>query len=266
VSKKTAFSKIFISISLAANVVACQSNLGQADQDDKPPSRQKNSQNSAAPLPKYPRLSQENAAEFLRQYGRKHPENHLDIQTDLGTITIELYDDTPLHRANMLYLTERAYFDGTWFYRVSRDHVIQAGNTDEASTQKKRQAIGDYTIPAEMGPHYHHRGAVAMVRSYSNNPQKRSDPYEFYIILGKTYNPAQLDAMAEQQDIVINAEQRDWYQKVGGAPHLDGEHTVFGRVVEGMAVVEAINRVKTDEGEWPLTNIPIQVRISAPKK
>lgn len=178
----------------------------------------------------------------------------------MGDIVIRLFEDTPLHRANFLYLTKKGYWDNTWFYRVSKGHVIQAGNTDEQATVDKRIAIGDYTLPAEIGEHYHFTGAVAMVRSYHNNPQKRSDPYEFYITLGKKYSAAELQAMEQQQSIETNAQQRKLYTTRGGAPHLDNDHTVFGEVVEGMEVVRAISKVKVDSGEWPLDNIPIQVK------
>ena len=213
-----------------------------------------------------PKLSNENVKAFLTRYGQKHSAGKFKIATAKGDIVIRLFENTPLHRANFLYLTQQGYWNNTWFYRVSKGHVIQAGNTDEQATLDKRIALGDYTVPAEIGKHHHATGAVAMVRSYKNNPNKRSDPYEFYITLGEKYSAAELRAMEKQQDFDFNQRQEKLYITKGGAPHLDGEHTVFGKVIEGMEVVRAISKVEVDPGEWPLDNIPIQVKVFESKQ
>lgn len=207
-------------------------------------------------------LTEENATSFLQKYGTNHSENVVTLNTPKGDIKIRLYKDTPLHRANFIYLTNKGYFDDTWFYRVSKDHVIQAGNTDGMETIKKRKKIGEYKIPAEMGlGHFHKYGAVAMARSYYQNPEKLSDPYEFYIILGKSYTRRELELLAEKHEMTFSEAQLDFYSNTKGSPHLDGEHTVFGEVIEGMDVVEAINNVEVDDGEWPLINLPIKAEI-----
>ncbi len=207
-------------------------------------------------------ITDDNVKDFLSSYAKEHSQNSAVIRTDFGEIIIQLYNNTPLHRANFLYLTDQDYFNNTWFYRVSKNHVIQAGNSDNPETIQKRDRLGDYTIPAEIGSgNIHRAGAVAAARSYNNNPYKRSDPYEFYICLGKSYTYNQLKAMEEEYNMTLNSQQMKVYASEGGAPHLDGEHTVFGQVISGMEVVEKIARVQTDEGEWPLDNIPISVEI-----
>lgn len=203
------------------------------------------------------------AEQFLRNYGKEHPERDIVIETQLGSIHIQLFENTPLHRANMIFLIkEHQYFDDTWFHRVSPGHVVQGGNNDELSLQRLRKKIGNYKIkPESIHSNYHTYGSVAMARSYKKNPDKKSDPFEFYINLGQRYSKGQLDAIQKEYDIRLNSDQRSLYQEQGGSPHLDQEHTVIGQVLSGMEVIEAISKVETDRGEWPLTNIPLKISI-----
>lgn len=210
-----------------------------------------------------PKITQSSASGFLKKYGTSHSQDEVTVSTSFGDIKIRLYKNTPLHRANFLYLTEQDYFDNTWFYRVSEGHVIQAGNTDGRETVRKREALGDYRVPAEMGRgNYHKRGAVAAARPYKGNPEKSSDPFEFYIVLGKSYSRAELKLLAQKHEMNLGPAQLDFYDNRPGAPHLDGEHTVFGEVIEGMDVVEEISKVRVDQGEWPLMNIPIEIKVN----
>lgn len=259
------FIRIFTLISLVLLFPACQNGPAEAERV-KPTNAKEKVETKSSPQRKTKAgyqswRSDEEATTYLKAYGAENPEKVFTISTEFGNIKVRLYTNTPLHRANMVYLIkEHHYFDGTWFHRVSKGHVIQAGNNDEYTLKSLRDKIGKYQIPPEaIGTNYHKYGSVAMARSYHDNPEKRSDPFEFYINLGQKYSSAQLDLMEEEYGIKLNAEQRELYNRLGGSPHLDQEHTVIGEVIEGMEVVETIAKVETDRGEWPLENIPIKI-------
>ena len=183
--------------------------------------------------PEGPLLVQEELIPFLTQYGKENPEDRIMISTRYGNIDVELFHDTPLHRANFIFLVKHDYFDNTFFHRVAKGFVIQGGNSDNPSTNKKRHYIGDYLVPGEFeAGHRHVRGAFAAAKYAEQNVSKASSPYEFYVV-----------------------------QAENGAHHLDNDHTVFGRVIDGMDVVDSINKVEVDQSEWPLRNIHLQVEL-----
>lgn len=135
-------------------IVACSGSPSSGNTEgSKPKKLLKKSASEEEKEPEVSTISNDNVRSFLLQYGKKHPENEAVIHTSYGDIRIRLYNKTPLHRANFVYLTNHHYWDGTWFYRVTKGHVIQAGNTDDRKTVRKREAIGDYLIPAEIHPH-----------------------------------------------------------------------------------------------------------------
>ena len=178
-------------------------------------------------------LNDKNAIPFFFEYQKKHKENKVRIITDYGDIDIILFDDTPYHRANFVYLTKKKYFDGEYFHRVVKDFIIQGGNSDNVKTSKKRRAIGRYLLPPDTKKGYkHHRGIVSMPSSEIENPHKLASPFEFFIV-----------------------------QKKEGAYHLDGNYTAFGKVIKGMEVVDVISNLETDKREWPLDNVRFKTII-----
>lgn len=183
----------------------------------------------------YPRITNENVVSFLTEYGKKNTETKVVINTRFGDIEIELYKDTPLHRANFIYLVKQKYFDDTFFHRVVPDFIIQAGTSDLTSTPKKRAKLGnEYLLPAEMIPgRTHEYGTVSGAKEYRENPDNRTAPFEFFIFLGPK----------------------------SSTNHLNGKYTIFGKVTKGMDVVEEISKVKADDGEWPLQNIYITAKV-----
>ena len=178
-------------------------------------------------------LNDKNAIPFFFKYQKENLEDKVRISTRFGDIDIQLYKNTPYHRANFIYLTKKKYFNGSTFHRVVPGFVIQGGNSDRIETAEKRRKIGKYLLPPDTRKGYkHHRGVISMPSSEIENPHKLASPYEFFIV-----------------------------QQAPGAYHLDGSYTAFGRVIKGMEVVDRINQQKIDGREAPLTNIHIEVSI-----
>lgn len=190
------------------------------------------------------------------------------ISTNLGNITIKLYDDTPFHQENFMDLVAHHFYDSLLFHRVIKNFMIQTGDPD-SRTAKPAQFLGrgsvDYTIPAEFQKNYFHKkGAVAAARLSDNiNPARESSGSQFYIVTGRKYTDQQLDQMESSgSHIKFTAEQRNIYKTTGGAPSLDYAYTVFGEVISGFDVIEKISSVLTDDNDRPLNDIRINtIRI-----
>ena len=199
-----------------------------------------------------------------------HAQQHeVLLETTAGNIRIVLFDDTPLHRDNFLKLVEEHFYDSLLFHRVIKNFMIQTGDPDSRHAEPGATlGNGDlgYTLQPEFRTptHYHCRGAVAMAREGDRvNPRRESSACQFYIVWGKTYSSRELQAISEKVDTMTRGQARItsemfWiYRKRGGSPHLDGQYTVFGEVVEGLDVVERIQRVFTDDYNRPVDDIRI---------
>jgi len=179
---------------------------------------------------KFPVLTEKNAMEFFLEYEKENKENKVRLTTDFGAIDILLFDETKFHRANFIFLTKQNYFNNTQFYRVINNFMVQAGNSDDKKTARKRNKIGKYLLPTDTNRGFKHdRGVISMPSSEIDNPHKLASPYEFFIV-----------------------------QQQGGSHFLDGDYTIFGKVINGMDVIDKIAAVKTDEADWPLHNIYIR--------
>ncbi len=189
------------------------------------------------------------------------------IETSCGTIRVALSDDTPLHRDNFLKLAASGFYDGTLFHRCIRDFMIQGGDPDSRNAPKGK-LLGEgnpgYTIPAEFClPYlYHWRGALAAAREPDDiNPEQNSSGCQFYIVYGRKQGPGDIKkvrSMLQEKGIEMTSQMSDDYQMRGGTPHLDGQYTVFGEVIEGLDVVRRIQKVATDSNSRPLEDVVIQ--------
>ncbi len=185
------------------------------------------------------------------------------IETDMGTMTVKLYDSTPQHRDNFKKLVKDGYYDDLLFHRVINGFMIQGGDPDsKGAPANKRLGSGGpgYTIPAEIGA-AHFKGALAAARTGGpSNPEKRSSGSQFYIVHGKATSDTDLQRQASQKNITYTEEQKARYKKDGGAIFLDGDYTVFGEVVEGLDVIDKIAVTQTAPGDRPLKDVKMKVR------
>ena len=207
-----------------------------------------------------PRIGQ--VKEFFLEYGKNNPETEVLLMTRLGDIEIRLYEETPIHRANFIYNVKEELYHQTIFYRVVPKFMIQGGNSDYDQTLEKREEAGSYYIPNESQQELiHKRGTIAMAMSYDDNPELKSAQYSYYIVIGTPFSDNGLDAVEKEYEITIPESSREVYRTEGGTPHLDGVHTVFGEVIEGMDVVEAISNEKRDSGDWPVNDVIIDYKV-----
>ncbi len=153
------------------------------------------------------------------------------VETTMGTVEFKLYNETPLHRDNFIRLAEEHYFDSLLFHRVIDGFVIQGGDPDSKHAVPG-EVLGDggpdFRVPAEIRVNQGItcvKGSILAAREGDDvNPKRESSASQYCFMMRP-------------------------------CPHLDGAYTVFGEVTEGMDVLEAIQKVETDEYDRPLENI-----------
>ncbi len=228
------------------------------------------------------------------------------IKTSFGDMTVLLYEETPLHKANFIKLATSGSYDSTIFHRVMNEFMIQGGDIYRKPNAERGK--DDDRMPAEIRDgFFHKKGELAAARQPDQvNPEKKSSNCQFYIVQGKVYDKDELTvdqnllnqtfaelmkegkidslrlALVELQkerkfDEMntmitqscsyleevsgkkltkdVSPEKVEAYTTLGGTPHLDGEYTVFGRVVEGMEVIDKIAAVKTRPGDAPVEKV-----------
>jgi peptidyl-prolyl cis-trans isomerase B (cyclophilin B) len=204
---------------------------------------------------------------FSFQFSHSQEERLVRIETTMGDMVVKLYNETPLHRDNFIKLAKEGFYDGQLFHRVIRDFMIQTGDPNSIDADKGEMlGMGGpgYTIPAEIIDKYHHKkGALAAARKGDHvNPEKESSGSQFYIVQGKIYSPMELDAFVRAgRHEEFTDEQIDDYISIGGSPHLDGEYTVFGELVEGFEVLDEISKVSVDNYNRPVEDIIIKMEV-----
>jgi cyclophilin family peptidyl-prolyl cis-trans isomerase len=191
----------------------------------------------------------------------------LVIETDMGDMTIKLYDSTPQYRDNFVKLVREGYYDDLLIHRVIKDFCIQTGAADTRLAEPD-DVVGwkgpGYTLPAHIVPGlFHRRGVVGSPRKPdTDNSRKRSEGSQFYIITGRLYTDPEFDELEKETGHKYTEEQRNVYRTIGGAPHLDGAYTIFGEVIQGLEVADRISLVEVRSDMRPTKDIRLKkIRI-----
>lgn len=194
------------------------------------------------------------------------------MSTSLGDIVVELYNETPQHRDNFLKLAGEGFYDGTLFHRVISGFMAQGGDPkskDAAPGARLGTGGPGYTVEAEIDPAFVHvKGALAAARQGDQvNPNRRSSGSQFYIVQGRDVSLQMLQNIVNSrrnspdQPLSYTPDQMAAYQELGGTPHLDMQYTVFGQVIEGLEVVDAICAVQTDRSNRPSEDVTVTMEI-----
>lgn len=235
----------------------------------------------------------------------------VEVVTNYGTMIIQLYDETPLHRDNFIKLVKNGTYDSLQFHRIIKNFMVQAGDIRSKHATLTDTLGGSdlgYRIPAEIVPqHFHKKGALGAART--NNPERASSSTQFYIVQGRVMNDSllnhnenrinqflashyavndpenkplldSLDAARVAKDSILVKElsskwslrskeyskferyqlpeaHREVYKSIGGSPHLDQNYTVFGEVISGLEVIDALAMVPTNQRDRPTTEVRI---------
>lgn len=190
----------------------------------------------------------------------------VQIETNFGNMEVVLYDSTPKHRDNFIKLAEEGFYDSLLFHRVIEGFMIQGGDPESkgASSGKRLGAGGPgYQVDAEFrAENVHMKGALAAARMGDQvNPEKKSSGSQFYIVQGNPVAPDMLERIEMQKGVRYSPEQRKAYQTEGGTPFLDMDYTVFGRVTNGLEVIDKIAAVKTMPGDRPEEDVWMKVSV-----
>jgi peptidyl-prolyl cis-trans isomerase B (cyclophilin B) len=212
-------------------------------------------------------LTMINAQSVLTGQEKNTPKERLiRIETTLGNMVVKLYNETPLHRDNMLKLINEGFFNGQLFHRVIANFMIQGGDPHSVGAEKgQRLGSGSpgYTIEAEFHKHLiHKKGALAAARKGDQmNPEQRSSGSQFYVIQGRIFTPEELNLMSQRGMGPFSPEAAQIYTTLGGAPHLDGAYTVFGEIIEGLDVLDRIASAETDAYDRPLEDVVFTISV-----
>ena len=206
------------------------------------------------------------ALTFSADAAKKERRSVVRLETTAGNIRIALSDLTPVHRDNFLILVEKGYYDGVLFHRVIEDFMIQTGDPDSKGAPKD-SLLGNggpgYTLPAEIvfPELFHVRGSVAAAREGDDvNPEFRSSGSQFYIVWGRKLTPGGMKkaiSHLKEKGVELDKFMISDYQMYGGTPHLDGTYTVFGEVIEGLDIVDTIQKSPTDANDRPVEDVII---------
>lgn len=173
------------------------------------------------------------------------------LNTSFGKIKIKLFpSEAPKAVENFTKLAQKGYYDGTIFHRVISDFMIQGGDPEGNGTGGEsiwgREFEDEFTDNL-----FNIRGALSMANAGPN-----TNGSQFFIVQNKTMPKRYIKAMRDDgtyPDKIIKQ------YKQGGTPWLDGKHTVFGQVIDGMDVVDKIAKTPRNKlNDKPKEDIVIE--------
>jgi peptidyl-prolyl cis-trans isomerase B (cyclophilin B) len=191
------------------------------------------------------------------------------ITTPWGEMHAILYDKTPKHKTNFLKLVDDKFYNDLLFHRIVDGFMIQGGDP-KSKTAKKGEILGDgdvgYRVDAEITPDlFHKKGALAAARD--NNPQKASSGCQYYVVQGKIWNDKTLkEQMGRSPQRVFTEEQKQVYKTIGGTPHLDGNYTVFGQVIDNLWIIDSVAKQPRNAQNRPLKDIAMKIECKKMRK
>lgn len=175
----------------------------------------------------------------------------VQISTHFGSMKFKLYNDTPKHRDAFIELANEGYYDGTLFYRVIQDFLIQGGSkSSKDAPPGKRIGYGDpdKTVDDEILSHYFHKkGALCAPRQPDEvNPFQQSDISQFFIVKGRVHTAGELDTM----EMVVNRPIRNKIVQKYMTPEIRAELKMLkegGKVKEFREIAQDVkDRIETE--------------------
>ncbi|MGJ7911381.1 peptidylprolyl isomerase [Neobacillus sp. LXY-1] len=175
-------------------------------------------------------------------------ERLVEMDTTMGAIKIKLFPEyAPKAVENFVKHSEEGYYDGLIFHRVIKDFMIQGGDPNGNGTGG--ESIWGKPFEDEFSRNlFNIRGALSMANSGSN-----TNGSQFFIVQSTKLDPSMKSQMEKAG---YPKEAVDAYEN-GGTPWLDGRHTVFGQVIEGMDVVDKIANTPVDPKDKPEKDVKI---------
>ena len=159
------------------------------------------------------------------------------MNTTLGPIKIKLFPEiAPKAVENFLKHAEDGYYDGVIFHRVMNEFMIQGGDP-EGTGAGGESIYGDSFEDEFSDSVYHLRGALSMANAGAD-----TNGSQFFIVQNENVDTKGFNKKTKQPEEIKKA-----YEEMGGTPHLDFSHTVFGQVIEGMETVDKIARVEENQ-------------------
>jgi len=189
---------------------------------------------------------------------------YVEISTPMGNMKVKLFKETPKHKNNFIKLANEGYYNDLLFHRIIKGFMVQGGDPkSKAAPAGARLGSGGpgYKIDAEIGAK-HFKGAICAARQGGRvNPEKKSSGSQFYIVQGRPTPKAQLESLAKNKNFTYTPEEIKKYETIGGTAQLDGDYTVFGQVIEGLEVIDKLAAVPTAQGDRPLEDIKMTIKV-----